>query len=171
MRFQANIGSAGEFQNSRRSIQPISQYQYQVGSQNYPPNQITLATDTTAGGLTEGSRISVPATADLNISEAYSEVQRLFGNLGVQSGSTCIIGAEPYAQSENNNGAGLIAVDLSAFSDGSVMSGIDTQTNALPVSLEIFKTAVVNAVVQLDTYAVHSVRYIRDPSGELMVDF
>jgi len=171
MRFQANIGSAGEFQNSRRSIQPISQYQYQVGSQNYPPNQITLSTDTTAGGRTAGSRISVPATADLNISEAYSEVQRLFGNLGVQSGASCVIGAEPFAQSENNNGAGLIAVDLSAFSDGSVMSGIDTQTNALPVSLEIFKTAVVNAVVQLDTYAVHSVRYIRDPSGELMVDF
>jgi len=171
MRFQANIGAAAEFQNSRRSIQPISQYQYQVGSQNYPPNQIDLSTDTTAGGLASGSRISIPATVDLNVSEAYSEVQRLFGNLGVQSGATCIIGAEPYAQSENNNGAGLIAVDLSAFSDGSVMSGIDTQTNALPVSLEIFKTAVVNAVVQLDTYAVHSVRYIRDPSGELMADF
>lgn len=171
MRFQANIGDADEFQNSRRSIQPISQYQYQVGSQNYPPSQVDISTSTTAGGLAAKSRISIPATADLNVSEAYSEVQRLFGNLGVQSGATCIIGAEPFAQSELNNGAGLIAVDLSAFSDGSVMSGIDTQSNALPVSLEIFKTSVVNSVVQLDSYAVHAVRYLRDPSGDLMADF
>jgi len=171
MRFQSKLGSADQFQNSRRSIQPISQYQYQVGSQNYPPNQIKLSTSLNPTGTAAGSRISIPATADLNISEAYSEVQRLFGNLGVQSGATCIIGAEPYAQSENNNGAGLIAVDLSSFSDGSVMSGIDTQTNALPVSLEILKTLVVNGTLQLDTYAVHSVRYIRSPDGELMADF
>lgn len=170
-RIQEKIGSAAEFQSSRRSIQYLSQYQYQVGSQNYPSHQIDLSTDTTAGGTAAKTRLAIAATADLNIAEAYSEVQRLFGNLAVQSGATCVIGAEPFAQSENNNGCGLIGVDLSAFSDGSVMSGINTRDSALPVQLEFTKTAAVNKVVQLDSYAVKTVTYIRDPSGELMADY
>jgi hypothetical protein len=104
-RIQEKIGAADQFQNSRRSLQYLSQYQYQVGSQNYPSHQIDLSTDTTAGGTAAKTRIAIAATADLNIAEAYSEVQRLFGNLAVQSGATCVIGAEPYAQSENNNGS------------------------------------------------------------------
>jgi hypothetical protein len=168
MRKQTNIGSAAEFQSSRRTIQYISQYQYQVGSQNYPPNQVDISTTVTPGGTTAGTRIAITTTADLDVSEAYAEVQRLFGNLGVQSGASCLIGAESFATSELNNGTGLIGVDLSAFSDGSVMSGMNTADNALPVSLEILKTAAANAVIQIDTYAVCGVRYIRDSSGDLM---
>ena len=171
MRKQTNIGSAAEFQSSRRTIQYISQYQYQVGSQNYPPNQVDISTTVTPGGTTAGTRIAITTTADLDVSEAYAEVQRLFGNLGVQSGASCLIGAESFATSELNNGTGLIGVDLSAFSDGSVMSGVNTADNALPVSLEILKTAAANAVIQIDTYAVCGVRYIRDASGDLMASY
>ena len=169
MRKQTNIGNADQFQNSRRTIQYIGQYQYQVGSMNYPPHHVDIATSVNPGGVAAGTRMAIPGTADLNISEAYSEVQRLFGNLGAQSGATCLIGAEPFAQAETNNGCGLIAVDLSSFSDGAVMSGIDTRSNALPVSLEILKTAAANAVIQLDSYAVCSAIYTRSPSGDLMV--
>ena len=168
-RKQSNIGAAGEFQNTRRSIQYIGQYQYQVGSMNYPPHQVDVATSVNPGGVAAGTRMAIPGTADLNISEAYSEVQRLFGNLGAQSGATCLIGAEPYAQSESNNGAGVIGVDLSSFSDGAVMSGVDTRSNALPVALEFLKTAAANSTIQIDTYAVCSAIYTRSPAGELMV--
>ena len=170
MRKQSKIGAAGEFQNSRRSVQYVSQYQYQVGSQNYPSHQIDLSTDTNPGGTSPRNRLSIAGTADLNISEAYSEVQRVFGNLGVQSGATCLIGAEAYAQSEKNNGCGLIGVDLSSFSDGSVCSGINTKDSALPVSVEIMKTAAADGTVQLDSYAIKCVRYMRDASGDLMMD-
>ena len=171
MRKKANVGNADQFQSSRRTIQYITQYQYQVGSQNYPPSQVSLSTTVTGGGTAVGTRIAIPGTADLDVSEAYAEVQRLFGNLSVQSGATCLIGCEAYATSENNNGAGVIGVDLSAFSDGSVMSGINSADNALPVSLEILKSAAADAIIQLDTYAVMGVRYMRDSSGDLMASF
>jgi hypothetical protein len=164
-RFQASISSDDDFKISKRSIQFISDYQYKVGSNNYPVDKVELSTDTTAGGTSAGTRLPLASTAGLNISEAYNHVLRLFGSLN-NSNANIQIGQEAYAQSSNNNGAGIIAIDLSSFSDGSVNSGINTLNN-MPVSLEFTKTAVTNAVVQIDTYAVKELVIIRDANGVL----
>ena len=164
-RFQASISSDDDFKISKRSIQFISDYQYKVGSNNYPVDKVQLSTDTTAGGTASGTRLPLSSTADLNISEAYNHVLRLFGSLN-NSNANIQIGQEAYAQSENNNGAGIIAIDLSSFSDGSVNSGINTLNN-MPVSLEFTKTAATNAVVQIDTYAVKELVIMRDGNGVL----
>jgi hypothetical protein len=164
-RFQASISSDDDFKISKRSIQFISDYQYKVGSNNYPVDKVELSTDTTAGGTSAGTRLPLASTAGLNISEAYNHVLRLFGSLN-NSNANIQIGQEAYAQSSNNNGAGIIAIDLSSFSDGSVNSGINTLNN-MPVSLEFTKTAVTNAVVQIDTYAVKELVIMRDANGVL----
>tara|TARA_E500000305_G_scaffold73010_1_gene58845 strand:- start:120 stop:533 length:414 start_codon:yes stop_codon:yes gene_type:complete len=132
---------------------------------NYPVDLVELSTDTTAGGTTAGTRLPLSSTADLNIADAYNHVLRLFGNLN-NSNAHCLIGQEAYCQSQNNNGAGLIAIDLSAFSDGSVNSGLNTLDN-MPVSLEFLKTAACNAVTQIDTYAVKELIIMRDGNGVL----
>jgi hypothetical protein len=64
----------------------------------------------------------------------------------------------------NNNGTGILAIDLSAFSDGSVNSGINTLNNGV-VQLEFTKTSACNAIVQVDTYSVHELIVMRSPSG------
>jgi hypothetical protein len=164
-RFQASISSDDDFKISKRSIQFISDYQYKVGSNNYPVDKVELSTDTTAGGTASGTRLPLASTAGLNISEAYNHVLRLFGSLN-NSNANIQIGQEAYAQSENNNGAGIVAIDLSSFSDGSVNSGLNTLNN-MPVSLEFTKTSASNAVVQIDTYAVKELVIMRDGMGVL----
>jgi len=164
-RLQSTVSSDDDFKLSKRSIQYISNYRYKVGSMNYPIDLVELSTDTTAGGTTAGTRLPLSSTADLNIADAYNHVLRLFGNLN-NSNAHCLIGQESYAQSQNNNGAGLIAIDLSAFSDGSVNSGLNTLDN-MPVSLEFLKTAACNAVTQIDTYAVKELIILRDGNGVL----
>ena len=92
---------------------------------------------------------------------------RLFGGLN-SANTDCLIGVESFAQSENanNNGTGLMCIDLSAFSDGSVNSGINTLNNGV-VQLEITKTTACDAIVQIDTYSVHELIVIRSPAGVL----
>jgi hypothetical protein len=165
MRLQSTISSDDHFKISKRSIQYISSFRYKVGSMNYPVDLIDLSTDTTAGGTSAGTRLPLASTGDLNIADAYNHVLRLFGNLN-NSNAHCLIGQEAFAQSQNNNGAGLIAIDLSSFSDGSVNSGLNTLDN-MPVSLEFTKTAATNATVQIDTYAVKELMIMRDQNGVL----
>jgi len=102
----------------------------------------------------------------MNISEAYTECLRVFGGLNSNMGS-CVIGAEEYAQSTLNNGCGLIAVDLMSYSDGSVSSGINTASNALPVVLNIQKNAKIVTDYQVDTYAIKELVVMIDSFGAL----
>lgn len=165
-RKQANVtDGTDQFKLSRRTIQYIQDYQYKIGANNYPVDRVNISTDTTAGGTGAGSRIHIPATADLNVSEAYSQALRLMGNLNVGN-PDCLVGVESFAQSELNNGTGMACIDLSAYSDGSVNSGINTLNN-MPVSIEFTKTSACNAVVQVDSYAVHELVLMRLPNGVL----
>ena len=170
-RRQTKISSDDDFKISKRSIQYISDYQYKVGSNNYPVDRVELQTDISSDavsgvGTAAGTRLPLSSTADLNISEAYNHVLRLFGSLN-NSNANIQIGQEAYAQSENNNGAGIVAIDLSSFSDGSVNSGINTLNN-MPVSLEFTKVALgVTGALQIDTYAVKELVIMRDANGVL----
>jgi hypothetical protein len=166
LRKQANVVDGLDmYKLSRRSIQYVEDYQYKIGSNNYPVDRVSLKTDTTGGGTGPGVRIHIPGTADLNVSEAYTQALRLFGNLSVNNADT-LIGVESFAQSENNNGTGVLAMDLSAFSDGSTNSGMNTLNN-MPISIEFTKTAACNAILQVDTFGVVELSILRLPSGVL----
>ena len=165
-RKQANVtDGTNMFKLSRRSIQYIQDYQYKIGANNFPVDRVNISTDTTAGGTAAGTRIHVPGSANLNISESYSQALRLMGNLNVGN-PDCLIGVESFGQSENNNGTGMACIDLSAYTDGSVNSGINTLNN-MPVSIEFTKTAAANDTLQVDTYAVHELVIMRMPNGVL----
>lgn len=169
-RYQADISDKTKFKLSKRTIQPINNYQYQIGSSQFPANQIDIACDkaVNAGGAQTpaGTRLGLSSTADMNISEAYSEILRVFGGLNANV-STTVIGQEPYAQSTLNNGCGLIAVDLQAYSDGSVSSGIDTASNSLPVVLNTNLNGALTATMQVDTYSISQLTIMVNEFGEL----
>ena len=80
---------------------------------------------------------------------------------------SCVIGLEEYAQSTLNNGCGLLAVDLMSYSDGSVSSGINTASNALPVVLNLQKNSKANATLQLDTFCIVEMSVMIDSFGQL----
>lgn len=167
MRQQDKVSSDNDYKLSKRSIQYVSDYQYKVGSNNYPVDKVNLSTDTTAGGTASGDRLPLSSTAGLNISEAYNHALRLFGSLNLAN-ANIQIGQEAFAQSENanNNGAGILAINLSAFSDGSVNSGMNTLNN-MPVSLEFTKTAACNEILQIDTFSIKELVVMRDGNGVL----
>ena len=167
LRKQSKISSDDDFKLSKRSIQYVSDYQYKINSTNYPVDRVAISTDVTAGGTPSGTRLPLSSTNSLNVSEAFNHAMRLMGGLN-SNNADCLIGVESFSQSENanNNGTGILAVDLSAFSDGSVNSGINTLNNGV-VQLEFTKTSACNAILQVDTYSVHELIIMRSPSGVL----
>ena len=166
LRKQSNVSANQDFKLSKRSIQYVSEFCYRIGSTQYPSQRCQLGgIGATAGGTAAGTRITGSTDNNINVSEAYSHVLRLTGNLNTQ-GANNLISQESFAQSELNNGTGLIAMDLSAFADGSVNSGLNTLNN-MPVSLEVLRTAAADAIVQTDTYSIHELVIIRDASGQL----
>jgi hypothetical protein len=177
-RRQALVSNDDYFKLSRRTIQYIDDYQYKVGSQNYPIDRVNVAIGAAAGGTASEARVHLSSTNNLNISEAYSQALRLTGNLNVNSASTCI-GVEAFCQSEinPNNGVGIAAIDLSAYSDGSVNSGLNTLNN-MPISLEITKSTAAGdgsgdyvGAIQIDCFSVCELLISRLPSGVLMASY
>jgi len=163
---QADLSDSTKFKLSKRTVQHIDNYQYQIGSAQYPVNQVKIKTDVSTSFTTANTRLGLSSNSTMNISEAYTECLRVFGGLNSNMGS-CVIGAEEYAQSTLNNGCGLIAVDLMSYSDGSVSSGINTASNALPVVLNIQKNAKIVTDYQVDTYAIKELVVMIDSFGAL----
>jgi len=177
-RRQALVTNDDYFKLSRRSIQYIDDYQYKIGSQNYPIDRVNIAIGAAAGGTASEARVHLSSTNNLNVSEAYSQALRLMGNINVNNASTCI-SVESFCQSEinPNNGTGIAAIDLSAYSDGSVNSGINTLNN-MPISLEITKSTAAGdgsgnyaGNLQIDVFAVCEMIIGRLPSGVLMASY
>lgn len=173
-RRQKLITNDDYFKLSRRSIQYIDDYQFKVGSQNYPVDRVNVAIGAVAGGTASESRVHLSSTDNLNVSEAYSQALRLMGNLNISNADTCV-SVESFCQSEvnPNNGTGLACIDLSAYSDGSVNSGINTLNN-MPISLEITKSTAAGdgagdytGNIQVDVYSVCELVIMRLPSGVL----
>ena len=167
IRNQSNVSNKLKFKLSKRTIEDVENYQFQIGSTLYPSQQVDIYT---SGGtyLTQAQRFPNKGTSSINISEAYTECLRLFGGLNSSIG-TCAIGVEPYGHSEAGNGAGLIAIDLSSYSDGSVSSGINTAENSLPVNLNIQRNnAGTGLTLQVDTYSVSEIMFGIDANGILM---
>ena len=165
IRSQANVVDASKYKLSKRSIQFVDQFSYRLGSTSYPTQPVNFATDVANNGTVAGTRLPVAGTS-LSIGEPYSQAMRLFGNLN-QTGANCLLSQESFAQSELNNGTGILAIDLSAYADGSVNSGVNTLNN-LPVSLEVHRTAAnATGTKQIDTYSIHELVIVRDGGGQL----
>jgi hypothetical protein len=170
LRPQEDVADQEKFKLAKRTIQPLDHFYYQIGSSQYPMQQVEIVCDTAkpTAGTAAGTRLGLDSDNNQEISEAYNEVLRVFGGLNSNMAS-CLIGAEPYMQSTLNNGAGLIAVDLQAYSDGSVSSGLDTASNSLPVMLNVQKNNVLsNKILQVDTYSVSEMTVMVDGFGNLM---
>jgi hypothetical protein len=147
----------------------------------YPPADVQInAGSTVAGGTVAGTRVHAADLDNLNVSESFAEAQRAFGTFGAKAPSAGLIGAESFAQSEHNNGAGMLACDLSAYSDSQVISGIDTASQALPVALRLQKSACAasgaddaagiiagQGAIQVDTYCLCDIEFMMMPDGSL----
>lgn len=167
IRPQADLSDKTKFKLSKRTIQPVEHYQYQIGSAQFPVNQVQIVCDPSTSYTTLGTRLGLKTNDTMNISEAYTECLRVFGGLNSNMGS-CVVGMEEYAQSTLNNGCGLIAVDLMSYSDGSVSSGINTASNALPVVLNLQKNSKSAAgTLQVDTFAIKELTVMIDSFGML----
>ena len=181
LRRQAFVNDGARFSQSKKSIQYATAYQYQIGSDMYPPAQVQVVAGSTAvGGTVKGTRVYAADADNINVSEPFAEAQRAFGTFGARAPSAGLIGAESFAQSEHNNGTGMLACDLSAYSDSQVISGIDTASQALPVALRLQKSAcaasgAANAdgivagqgAIQVDTYCLCDVEFMMMPDGSL----
>ena len=166
IRPQADLSDKTKFKLSKRTIQPVENYQWQIGGSQYPVNQVQIVCDSSTSYTTAGTRLGLKSNDTINVSEAYTECLRVFGGLNSNMGS-CVIGLEEYAQSTLNNGCGLLAVDLMSYSDGSVSSGINTASNALPVVLNLQKNSKANATLQLDTFCIVEMSVMIDSFGQL----
>jgi hypothetical protein len=177
LRRQTFVNAGDRFSQSKKSIQYTQAYQYQIGSDMYPPAQVQIkAGSVAAGGTAKGTRVYDSTAANLNVSESFAEAQRAFGTFAANAPSAGLIEAESFAQSEHNNGAGMLACDLSAYNDNQVVSGIDTTSQALPVALRLHKRACAapgvdadagQGAIQVDTYCMADIEFMMMPDGSL----
>ena len=134
------------------------------------------AGSTAAGGTVAGTRVYASDADNINVSESFAEAQPAFGTFGAKAPSAGLIGAESFAQSEHNNGAGILACDLSAYSDSQAISDIDTASLALPVALRLYKGACAasgadaaagQGAIQVDTFCTANVEFMLMPDETL----
>jgi hypothetical protein len=59
------------------------------------------------------------------------------------------VSSENFGQSAINTGCGLLSVDGAAYNDDSTMSGLDTKSTSMPVSLDLSKADFAGALVVL----------------------
>ena len=147
----------------------------------YPPAQVQIkAGSVVAGGTIKGARVYASDANNINVSESFAEAQRAFGIFGAKAPSAGLIGAESFAQSEHNNGAGMLACDLSPYSDSQVISAIHTASQALSVALRLNKSACAasgaddpagiragRGAIQVDTYCMADIEFMLMPDGSL----
>tara|TARA_Y100001963_G_scaffold133437_2_gene193078 strand:- start:4243 stop:5733 length:1491 start_codon:yes stop_codon:yes gene_type:complete len=176
-RTQSELASFTNFSLSKSSIQGLANYQYQIGSDNYPAQQIDINLTNggavlSTGGTAPNTRVMLGSNTSINISSAFSEVKRVIKGLqGTLSGHG-LINNESYAQGSNNNGAGIIGVSTEPYGhDDNIHNGIDTASTAMPVSLRFLRSAYADAVQQIDTYACCQIQFMRDADGNLSSEY
>ncbi len=176
-RTQAELASFTDYSLSKSSIQGLANYQYQIGSDNYPQQQIEInlangGAILSTGGTAANTRVILAGNTSINISEAFSEVKRVVRGLKGSLSGHGLINNESYAQGSNNNGAGLIGVSTEPYGhDDNIHNGIDTASTAMPVSLRFLRSAFADAIQQIDTYAICQIQFMRDADGNLSSEY
>lgn len=172
MRGQSRVNSNADFKLCKRTLQYVSNYQFIIGSELYPPQQVELSTDLTPAGTATLLQFIVDATANLNVSAAYNQVKQVFPGPSV-------VDLNSFSNSENilNNGIGVLAVDCRGYhSDKRTHSGIDTASQAVPITFNFNKTAAAvlaaatptaSTFIQVDVFAQCDVVFMMMPGGEM----
>jgi len=130
----------------------VTSYVYKIGSKMYPQSKINVnVTDATA-----------------RYAEVVTELHKAFGKLGDYS-HHALVNNTTWIKNGDNAALGdfCMAIDVEGFAQADVIeSGIDTQRLALPVSLEIQKTAV-NAAYDCDTFALCDAVFFCGADGQM----
>ena len=177
MRGQSKVNDYNDFKLCKRTLQYVSSYQFVIGADLYPPTQVELSTDVTPAGTASSG--TAPATvqftgasvAGLNVSAVYNQVKQVFPG-------PSIVDLNSFANSENtlNNGIGILAVDCKGYhSDKRTHSGIDTASQAVPITFKFMKTAaavlttasIPSTNIQVDVFAQCDIQFIMMPGGEM----
>ncbi len=170
LRIQSYVNLVTAFKLSNRSIQYISQYQYTIGSQLYPPNQINVDPGLTTTGGSATTVVITNALTNLNISQAFAEAKRVFGmDKGVLNANAFWGSEQQTTPGVTSNGAGVFCVDCKSYhNDKRTTSGIDTASQAVPITLNISTNACsTGTVLQCDVFAMCDVKFVMMPGGEI----
>ncbi len=149
---QLGVHNPNGWKLSKRTIQYLSSYYATIGNDNYPPTQINIVTDGTAGGGSAGVSVNqakasgtyflnsqvpdpwwVPTSTGMDVSEAWCQAKAVFGKSGM-------IDLVSFGNSEHisQNGAGVFCIDLESFhGDKRTTSGINTYDMVVPVKLVV----------------------------------
>jgi hypothetical protein len=163
LRTAANVNNLRKAGLNHSSIADIDSYRYKVGEEYYPNAAISIkcaaATNTTTTGC---------AYSDTDVSRAYMEVMKLFGNVNDHHASS-LIDAAQFSAVEASNGAGIVGIDLESYQGDSNTNekGLNTAVNGLMSSLEI--NANITTPVRVDTFAFKTAIYHLDATGEFSV--
>lgn len=172
MRGQSRLNSNFDYKLAKRTLQYVSSYQFIIGSDLYPPSQVELSTSVTAAGSASAVQFVASTTAGLNVSAAWNQCKQVFGNGG-------IVDLNAFANSENtlSNGVGVLCVDCQGYhSDKRTHSGIDTASQAVPITFNFIKTAaaalataapVASTNIQIDVFAQCDIQFVMMPGGEM----
>ena len=136
IRATSKLTSSVSYQNSVRSINYLSQWQAQFGSQLYPPAAIKYnsGSGSSALHLGVGDNALARDKDDVNISEGFAEAKRLFGY------GHGLVDGESFGQSEEGFGSGIMCICTKSFDSAKgLLSGLDTKSQALPISIKLTK--------------------------------
>lgn len=108
MRGQSRVNSPADFKLCKRTLQYVSNYQFVIGSELYPPQQVELSTDLNPSGTGTLLQWIVDSTPNLNVSAAYNQVKQVFPGPSV-------VDLNSFSNSENtlNNGMYLLTYFVS----------------------------------------------------------
>jgi len=149
----------------------FKEWQAQIGTDLYPPQKIDFfieASDDVAGtqidAVSDVIVNTAAGTAANNISEAWAEAQRVFGK-------DSVVTELNFAGSEAGYGCGVACVDLQAYhQDKRTTSGIDTASNATPISFRFIQgqnKEGSSTNLTLHFYAMADITFVAMPGGEL----
>ena len=152
-RLKADLSLITAWPLSKRSVQAITSWQFTIGSEQFPPQAVPAFSDTTTAGTaawaaaTTSVNYPIASSATVNIASTLNEVLRVFPNMSVIDGHS-------FCESSNNNGTGLLALNLKAhLSSTSSLGGMDTKRNAVPITFTWGQNAI-SAERQWDFFAL-----------------
>lgn len=185
---------------SCRSICQVASWQVRVGDLLFPNQQVDIVANGVSPGQIDGGRADVQYRArgadqdNLNITRAMAEVMKSFRSLHSNLGTGCV-SCDNYASDEgldlalavsnlpmssatvlpdrlSHYGMGILGIDFSTYSgDESNISGLDTASNNLNVTLLFNFQTLVGATYETQTFCVCDAIYSLNYDGSYSVNY
>jgi hypothetical protein len=185
---------------SCRSIAQVASFQVRIGDLLFPNQQIDIVANGVSPGQIDGGRAEVQYRGlgadqpNLNITRAMAEMMKSFRSLHSSLGTGCV-SCDNYASDEglsltgaisnlptgsatvgpnllSHHGMGLLGIDFSTYSgDDSNVSGIDTASNNLNVTLLFNFQTLANATYETQTFCVCDAIYSLNYDGSYSANY